>query len=145
MANLLPHEPLDPEAPGLDEQTRRRRRVLADMRKMSPEELRDFAKQVGILTPDGSLAERYLDDSPSPYTDVLTGSALDYPILDVLQGARGGSLHPDDVLAELERRWVVGPNEVLVRLRRMVDHGLVDEAELRFSLTERGRVALASR
>jgi hypothetical protein len=34
------HKPtLDPEAPGLDEDTRRRRRVLAAMEQMSPDEL----------------------------------------------------------------------------------------------------------
>jgi hypothetical protein len=54
---------LDPEAPGLDEETRRRRRVLAEMEQMSPEELFQVAVQAGIYTPDGKLTPPYRDDA----------------------------------------------------------------------------------
>lgn len=58
------HKPtLDPEAPGLDEDTRRRRRVLAAMEQMSPDELVILAKDAGILTADGRLAPQYRDDA----------------------------------------------------------------------------------
>ena len=57
---------LDPEAPGLDERTRRRRRALAKMREMSPAELFELAKRAGIYTESGELAPDYRDDaSPS--------------------------------------------------------------------------------
>ncbi len=58
---------LDPDAPGLDEETRFRRRVLAEMRRMSPEELFQSAVRAGIFTPDGQLTPPYLNDEPSPY------------------------------------------------------------------------------
>jgi len=54
---------LDPDAPGLDEDTRRRRRVLADMGRMSADELVTLAKDAGILTADGELAPQYRDDA----------------------------------------------------------------------------------
>lgn len=54
---------LDPEAPGLDEDTRRRRRVLAAMEQMTPDELVALAKDAGILTDDGQLAPQYRDDA----------------------------------------------------------------------------------
>ena len=54
---------LDPEAPGLDEDTRRRRRVLAEMQQMSPDELFQLAVQAGILTEDGQLTPPYRDDA----------------------------------------------------------------------------------
>jgi hypothetical protein len=54
---------LDPEAPGLDEDTRRRRRVLAEMRKMSVEELFQLAVRAGIYTEDGELTPPYRDDA----------------------------------------------------------------------------------
>lgn len=58
------HKPtLDPEAPGLDEDTRRRRRVLAAMEQMTPDELVALAKDAGILTADGQLAPQYRDDA----------------------------------------------------------------------------------
>lgn len=58
------HKPtLDPEAPGLDEDTRRRRRVLAAMEQMSPDELVALAKDADILTADGRLAPQYRDDA----------------------------------------------------------------------------------
>lgn len=54
---------LDPEAPGLDEETRRRRRVLAEMEQMSPEEVFQLMVRAGIYTPDGELTPPYRDDA----------------------------------------------------------------------------------
>jgi hypothetical protein len=54
---------LDPEAPGLDEETRRRRRVLARMKQMTVEELMALAVAAGIYTEDGELAPPYRDDA----------------------------------------------------------------------------------
>lgn len=58
---------LDPEAPGLDEATRRRRRILAELRKMTPEEKFQLAVRAGIFTPEGELTEPYRNPEPSPY------------------------------------------------------------------------------
>ena len=59
---------LDPEAPGLDEETRFRRRVLAEMRKMTREEFFQLLVHAGIYTPDGELTPPYQGDpEPSPY------------------------------------------------------------------------------
>lgn len=58
---------LDPEAPGLDEDTRRRRRVLAEMQQMSVEELFQNAVLAGIYTADGQLTAPYRGDEPSAY------------------------------------------------------------------------------
>jgi len=60
---------LDPEAPGLDEDTRRRRRALAKMEQMSPEELFQLAVRAGIYTPEGELTPPYQNDEPSAYRD----------------------------------------------------------------------------
>jgi hypothetical protein len=54
---------LDPEAPGLDEDTRVRRRSLARLEQLSPEELFQFLVYVGIYTDDGQLTEHYRDDA----------------------------------------------------------------------------------
>jgi hypothetical protein len=54
---------LDPEAPGLDEETRRRRRILAEMLRMSPEESFQLAVRAGIYTEDGQLTPPYRDDA----------------------------------------------------------------------------------
>ena len=54
---------LDPEAPGLDEKTRRRRRILAEMEQMSTEEIFQLMVRAGIYTPDGQLTEHYRDDA----------------------------------------------------------------------------------
>ena len=66
MKNVTPppslHD-LSPDAPGLDEPTRQRRRVLAAMARMSAEELRELAARAGIYTPDGKLTEAYRDPS----------------------------------------------------------------------------------
>ncbi|MBX3225747.1 MAG: hypothetical protein KIT84_30780 [Labilithrix sp.] len=50
---------LDPNAPGLDEMTRRRRRALAAMQKMTTEELFGLAVRAGIYTRSGKLAKPY--------------------------------------------------------------------------------------
>jgi len=54
---------LDPDAPGLDEETRRRRRVLAEMQQMSAEEIFQLAVRAGIYTEDGQLTPPYRDDA----------------------------------------------------------------------------------
>jgi hypothetical protein len=53
---------LDPEAPGLDEDTRRRRRALAELQKLSVDELFRVAVRAGIYTEDGELTPPYRDD-----------------------------------------------------------------------------------
>jgi hypothetical protein len=57
------HLMLDPEAPGLDEETRRRRRALAKLQQLSVEELFQAMVRAGIYTEDGELAPPYRDDS----------------------------------------------------------------------------------
>lgn len=54
---------LDPEAPGHDEETRIRRRALAKLRALSPEERFQLAVRAGIYTPDGQLTPPYRDDA----------------------------------------------------------------------------------
>jgi hypothetical protein len=49
-------------APGLDDETRRRRRVLAKMQRMSPKELFSLAVRAGIYTQGGKLTKYYRDD-----------------------------------------------------------------------------------
>ena len=53
---------LDPEAPGLDEETRRRRRVLAEMERYSAEEAFQLMVRAGIYTEDGQLTAPYRSD-----------------------------------------------------------------------------------
>lgn len=53
---------LDPDAPGLDEDTRQRRRALVELQKLSLEELFQVAVRAGIYTEDGQLAPPYRDD-----------------------------------------------------------------------------------
>lgn len=48
----------------LDFATRTRRAVLAEMKKMTPEELFQLAVRAGIYTPDGKLTPYYRDDGP---------------------------------------------------------------------------------
>jgi hypothetical protein len=50
---------LDPNAPGLDEMTRRRRRALLAMQKMTTEQLFELAVRAGIYTKKGKLAKPY--------------------------------------------------------------------------------------
>ncbi|HEY4240104.1 MAG TPA: hypothetical protein VGM88_09825 [Kofleriaceae bacterium] len=54
---------LDPDAPGLDDDTRRRRRILAEAEQLSAEELFQVGVRAGIWTPDGELTEHYRDDA----------------------------------------------------------------------------------
>ena len=54
---------LDPEAPGLDEDTRFRRRALAKLKQLSPEELFQLAVRAGIYRPDGRLTPPYRPDA----------------------------------------------------------------------------------
>lgn len=49
--------------PVLDEETRRRRKVLDEMEKMSADELFQIAVRAGIYTKDGKLTEPYRDDA----------------------------------------------------------------------------------
>jgi hypothetical protein len=58
---------LDPEAPGLDEETRMRRRILQEMQKMTNEERFQAAVDAGILTPDGRLTPPYANPEPYEY------------------------------------------------------------------------------
>lgn len=141
MTHLLPLDLLDPEAPGLDADTRFRRQRLAAMAKMSPDELRALAVRAGILTPEGELTAPYQDDSPSPYRDALGGSALDFPLLAVLRDpAVARSIQ--EIVDELRLRWAVSENEVLGRLRRMASSGFVDEVRaLHFAITNAGIAA----
>jgi hypothetical protein len=57
-----PRAKLDPNAPGLDEATRRRRRALAEMQRMSTDDLFKLAVRAGIYTKSGKLAKHYRDD-----------------------------------------------------------------------------------
>jgi hypothetical protein len=66
-ANGEGHLTLDPEAPGLDEETRRRRRALAKLQKLSVEELFHVMVRAGIYTEDGELTSPYRDDEPSAH------------------------------------------------------------------------------
>jgi hypothetical protein len=50
---------LPPDAPGLDEDSRRRRRALAEMQEMSSDELFALAVRAGIYTHDGKLTPPY--------------------------------------------------------------------------------------
>jgi hypothetical protein len=56
---------LDPDAPGLDEETRARRRGLAKLQKLSVEELFQIMVRAGIYTEDGELTAPYRSDEPS--------------------------------------------------------------------------------
>lgn len=60
-----PLAPLDPEAPGLDEETRQRRRALAELQKLSVDELFQLMVRYGIYTEDGKLTPPYSNDEPS--------------------------------------------------------------------------------
>jgi hypothetical protein len=54
---------LDPQAPGLDEATRLRRRALAKMQEMSGPELFALAVRAGIYTEAGNLTAPYREDA----------------------------------------------------------------------------------
>jgi hypothetical protein len=59
--------PLDPDAPGLDDATRRRRRALAALQAKSPTELLQIAVEAGIYTRARRLTPPYVGDLPSIY------------------------------------------------------------------------------
>lgn len=59
------HILLDPEAPGLDEETRRRRRVLASLHALPVEELFQLMVHAGIYTEDSELTPPYHSNEPS--------------------------------------------------------------------------------
>lgn len=54
---------LDPDEPGLDEMTRRRRRALVKLEQMSMEERFALAVRAGIYTEDGELTPPYRRDA----------------------------------------------------------------------------------
>lgn len=54
---------LDPNAPGLDVETRKRRLALAELEQMSTTEIFQVAVRAGIYTADGQLTEHYRDDA----------------------------------------------------------------------------------
>lgn len=56
---------LDPEAPGLDEETRERRRALLELTQLPIDELFQVAVRAGIFSPDGELTEPYRSTEPS--------------------------------------------------------------------------------
>ena len=56
---------LDPNEPGLDADTKARREILAEMQKMSPEEIFQLAVRTGIYTPDGKLTPEYGGEEPT--------------------------------------------------------------------------------
>jgi hypothetical protein len=55
--------PLDPDEPGLDEETHFRRRALAKLEKMSIDERFALAVRAGIYTEDGELTPPYRHDA----------------------------------------------------------------------------------
>jgi hypothetical protein len=57
---------LDPDAPGLDADTRARRRALAKLEQLSHEEFSQFLVDAGIYTPDGQLTEHYRSEGAEP-------------------------------------------------------------------------------
>ena len=58
---------LDPDAPGLDDETRQRRRALVALMQMSTAEVFQLAVRAGIYTKSGRLTKHYRDDpEPSP-------------------------------------------------------------------------------
>jgi hypothetical protein len=54
---------LNPDAPGLDEATRQRRRALAKLQQMTARQVFDLAVRAGIYTKDGELTPAYASDA----------------------------------------------------------------------------------
>lgn len=68
MSEAKAKKKLDPQAPGLDEMTRRRRRALVEMQQMTTAELFKLAVRAGIYTEKGKLTKPYRQDAePSAY------------------------------------------------------------------------------
>lgn len=63
MSRKTPQSRVAPKGARLDDETRARREVLAQMREMSTAELFDLAVRAGIYTKQGKLPEPYRDDS----------------------------------------------------------------------------------
>ncbi len=106
------------------------------MAKMSPDELRALAVRAGILTPEGELTAPYQDNTSSPYREALSGSALDFPILEVLRSP-ATSRSVQEIVDSLKQQWAVSENDVLGRLVRMSSGGFVAEGESRcFTITD---------
>jgi hypothetical protein len=60
MAKPDPRKPtLDPNEKGLDPDTRARRKVLAEMQAMTPEQVFELAIKAGIYTKAGKLTKAY--------------------------------------------------------------------------------------
>lgn len=57
-----PRIKLDPNAPGPDQETLRRRRALAEMQRMSSDDIFRLAVRAGIYTKSGRLTKHYRDD-----------------------------------------------------------------------------------
>ncbi len=68
---------LDPEAPGLDEDTRVRRRVLARMQQMSHAEFHQILVHAGIYNTDGTVAEPYTVPGSDYRESATTDESLD--------------------------------------------------------------------
>ena len=62
-AMVKPRNSKRPTGAALDEKTRRRRIVLAEMEQMSAEELFQIAVRAGIYTKDGKLTRPYQDEA----------------------------------------------------------------------------------
>ena len=58
---------LPPDEPGLDEETRARRVVLAKIQRMTPQEFFALAVRAGISNEDGTLTAPYASTEPSAY------------------------------------------------------------------------------
>lgn len=58
---------LDPDAPGLDDETRRRRRALARLQKLSAAQVFQVMVRAGIYTQEGELTAPYSGDEPSAH------------------------------------------------------------------------------
>ena len=54
---------LDPNAPGLDDRTRARRRALARLQQLPTEAIFGLAVRAGIYTEDGKLTPQYRSDA----------------------------------------------------------------------------------
>jgi hypothetical protein len=88
---------LDPEAPGLDEDTRRRRRALVELQRLSVDELFRVAVRAGIYTEDGEL---------TPPTETTASRA------------------PADRRTERRSRLLIRDDRKHLRSRK---HGLIDD------------------
>lgn len=76
-----PHNPafppprLDPDEPGLDEDTRERRRLLIELKQMSLDEVFQIAVRAGIYTRDGKLTRYYGGDGEAEEGEATSSSS----------------------------------------------------------------------